>query len=226
MQRSIYLLMLSFFLFGCGGNDEDSSLMLDADAAIEDTSEAQEDTIPMGSFETDLPANGGSGRATCNINLTRIVEKRLANIILTLDVIGEGCDGMGRCENENMQDGELNFSGGIDGDKAFATMIANYEPPSESEDEELWMYNVIHKKSPFSSFEMLVDGEPFNVLTSDTKGAENFAKGPHVWDVQVDIEADMLQSNLAADQSVTGTQTLGKYSYNGPCEVFAKYMNP
>ncbi|MFT4581306.1 MAG: hypothetical protein ACI915_002068 [Gammaproteobacteria bacterium] len=45
-----------------------------------------------------------------------------------------------------------------------------------------------------------------------------------MWNIQIDVEADMLQSIDAGDQTAPGLQTRGEFSYAGPCEVFAKYM--
>lgn len=123
-----------------------------------------------------------------------------------------------------MRSGQINYSGGIDGDKPFATMILNYEPPSDSEEILLWMYNAYYKSAPYSRFDMRVDGEAFNALTSDMRDADDYSKGPHVWNTKIDIEADMLQSSDAGDQTSPGLQTRGKFSYEGPCEVYGKYI--
>lgn len=226
MTRTVWLLTFVFALHGCGADSEDSSTTVRQDSDDSQGFEADEEGIETGTLAVNLPGEHGSGKAMCSINITRIVEQRLANVILTLDVIGTGCDGMGNCDNPNMRSGELTYSGGIDGDQPFATMIFNYEPPSDSEEELLWMYNVLYNSAPFSRFEMRVDGELFNALTSDTRGAEDFSKGPHLWNTKIDIEADMLQSTDAGDQSLPGLQTRGDISYEGPCEVYAKYMQP
>lgn len=224
MTRTVWLLIFSFVLYGCGSDSEDASSKVQPDSDDSQWAEDAEDVVETGSLSINLPGEHGSGQAMCSLNITRAVEKRLASIILTLDVIGNGCDGMGNCSNPNMRSGQLNYSGGIDGDKPFGTMILNYEPPSDSEEELLWMYNAIYNSAPFSRFDMLVDGEPFNVLTSDTREADNYSKGPHFWDTKFDIEADMLQSTDAGDQSTPGLQTRGEFSYEGPCEIYAKYI--
>jgi len=224
MTRTLRLLIFGFMLSGCGSDSGDSSSTGQSGSDDSQWAEATEEVVETGSLSINLPGEHGSGKAMCSMNITRAVEKRLANIVLTLDVIGSGCDGMGNCSNPNMQSGQLNYSGGIDGDQPFATMILNYEPPSDSEEELLWMYNVIYNTAPFSRFDMLVDGESFNVLTSDTREADNFSKGPHIWNTKFDIEADMLQSTDAGDQSSPGLQTRGVFSYEGPCEIYAKYM--
>jgi hypothetical protein len=224
MTRIIWLAILSLTLYGCGGDSEDSS---SADWEDDDESEWAEDgdeTVETGSFAVNLPGDHGSGEAMCSLNLTRAVDKRLASIILTLDVIARGCDGMGNCSNPGMRSGEFNYSGGIDGDQPFATMILNYEPPTDSEEILLWMYNVLYKSAPTSRFDMHVDGESFNVLTSDIRDADDFSKGPHIWNTTFEIEADMLQSSDAGDQSSPGLQTVGEFSYEGPCEIYAQYI--
>lgn len=224
MTRSVWLLIFSFALYGCSSDSEDSSSM----AGQEDDwpeDEYEEETVETGSLSISLPGEHGSGQATCDLNLMRVVDKRLANVILTLDVIGKGCDGMGNCSNPDMRGGQMNYSGGIDGDKPFATMVLNYDPPSDSEEGVFWMYNVFLNASPFSRFEMWVDGEPFNALTSDTRGADDLFKGPHFWNAKIDIEADMLQTTDDDDQS-PGPQMRGTFSYEGPCEIYVKYMQP
>lgn len=226
MTRTVWVLILSFAFYGCGSDSEDAPSTVQSDSDDSQWLEDAEEAVETGSLSINLPGEHGSGRAMCSMNITRIVDKRLANVILTLDVFGKGCDGMGNCDNPNMQGGDLNYSGGIDGDQPFATMVLNYEPPSDSEEELMWMYNVIYNSAPFSRFDMWVDGEPFNALTSDTRGAEDFSKGPHVWNTKIDIEADMLQSTDAGDQSSPGLQTRGEFSYEGPCEIYAKYMQP
>ena len=224
MTRTIWLLILSFALYACGADSEDSSSIVQQDSDDSQWLEDAEEDVETGSLSINLPGEHGSGKAMCSMNITRIVDKRLANVILTLDVIGKGCDVFGNCDNPNMQRGDFNYSGGIDGDQPFTTMSLGYEPPSDSEEELLWMYNALYKSAPFSRFEMWVDGEPFNALTSDSRGAEDLSKGPHLWNMKIDIEADMLQSTDAGDQSSPGLQTRGEFSYEGPCEVYAKYM--
>lgn len=224
MTRTVWLLTLSFALHGCGADSEDSSSTVQPDSDDWQAFEAAEEDVETGSLAVDLPGEHGSGNAMCSMNITRVVDKRLANVILTLDVIGKGCDVFGNCDNPNMQSGEFNYSGGIDGDQPFATMILNYEPPSDSEEELLWMYNVLYNSAPLSRFEMWVDGEPFNALISDSRGAEDLSKSPHLWNTKINIEADMLQSTDAGDQSLPGLQTRGKFSYEGLCEVTVKYM--
>lgn len=226
MTRIAWLLIFGFALCGCGADNEDTSSTVQEDSDDSDWDEEYEDVIETGSFSVNLPGDHGSGKAACSINLTRIVEDRVASIILTLDVVGKGCDGMGHCDNPDMQGGEFTFSGGIEGDKPFATMILNYEPPGDSDEEPMWMYNVIFNETPFSRFEMSVDDKPFNVLTSDTRGAEDLSTGPHLWDTKIDIEIDMLRVSDEDDQSTPGLQTRGEFSYEGPCEVYAKYMGP
>ncbi len=224
MTRTVWLLTLGFALHGCGADSDDSSLTVQPDSDYSQVFEVDDEAVETGSLAVDLPGEHGSSKAMCSINITRIVDERLANVILTLDVLGKGCDVFGSCDNPNMQSGEFSYSGGIDGDQPFATMILNYEPPSDSEEEILWMYNVLYNSAPFSRFEMWVDGEPFNALTSDSRGAEDFSKGPHLWNTKIEIEADMLQSTDAGDQSLPGLQTLGTFSYEGLCEVSAKYV--
>lgn len=228
MTRFFWLLILvsGFTLYGCGSDSDDTSSDAQPDSDDAQWLDDAEDEVETGAFSINLPGEHGSGNAFCSVNITRMVEKRLANIVLTLDVIGKGCDGMGNCTNPNMQSGQLNYSGGIDGDQPFATMLLGYEPPGDSEEELLWMYNVLYNAAPFSRFDMWVDGESFNVLTSDTRGAEDFSTGPHVWNTKIAIEADMLRSTDADDPSLPGLQTRGELSYEGPCEVFAKYMQP
>lgn len=224
MTRIIWLAILSATLYGCGADNEDSSAAARADNDDSEWLEDEEETIETGSFSVNLPGEHGSGKATCSLNLTRVVDKRLANVILTLDPIATGCDGMGNCSNPDMQSGEFTYSGGIDGDKPFATMILNYEPPSDSDETLLWMYNAMYKSAPFSRFDMRVDGEAFNALTSDMRGADDWSEGPHSWNTKIEIEADMLQSSDAGDQSSPGLQTRGEFSYEGPCEIHGKYM--
>ena len=224
MSKTAWLTFLSLTLSGCGSESEDSSSM---DSPRHDDSEWLEDEVeaPLaGSFLVDLPGEHGSGMAACSINLTRAVNKRLASISLTLDVFGSGCDAMGNCSNPNMRSGQLNFSGGIDGDKPFGTMLLGYEPPSDSEEAILWMYNVLYKTTPFSRVDMRVDGDSFDVLTSDLRGADVFSKGPHVWNTQIEIEADMLKSSADSTPSTPGLQTRGEFAYEGPCEIYGKTM--
>lgn len=224
MARTFWLLIFSFALSGCGSDSDDTSFADESNSDDEQWMDAAEDAIETGSLSINLPGDHGSGAAMCSLNITRAVDKRLASIMLTLDVVGKGCDGMGNCDNPNMRSGQLNYNGGIDGDEPFGTMILNYEPPDDSGEEQLWMYNVIYNTSPTSSFEMWVDGEPFNVLTSDTRGAENYSTGPHLWNTKIDIEADMLRSTDADGPSTPGLQTRGEFSYEGICEIYAKYM--
>jgi len=224
MTRTVWLLIFSYALNGCGTESEDTSFTDQSDSDDQEWLEATDDVVETGSLSTNLPGEHGSGEAMCSINITRVVNKRLASINLTLDVVGEGCDAMGNCDNPNMRSGQLIYNGGIDGDQPFATMILNYEPPDDSEEELLWMYDVIYNTAPTSSFDMRVDGETFNVLTSDTRGAEDLSIGPHLWNTKIDIEADMLRSTDADNQSPPGLQTRGKFSYEGNCEIYAKVM--
>lgn len=222
MTKMTWLAILSLTLYGCGADSDDSSAATDNDDS--DWLEDEEDTIETGSFSVNLPGEHGSGKATCSLNLTRVVDQDLASLILTLDPIAKGCDGMGNCSNPNMQSGEFTYSGGIDGDKPFATMILNYEPPTDSDEALLWMYNVIYNTAPFSRFDMSVDGEAFNALTSDLRGADDWTNGPHVWNTKFEIEADMLQSSDAEDQASPGLQARGEFIYEGPCEIHGKLM--
>ena len=224
MKRIIWFASLSLAIYGCGADSEDSSSETWAGDDDSEWLEDEEETIETGSFSVNLPGEHGSGKATCSLNLTRIVDQRLANLILTLDPIATGCDGMGNCNNPNMRSGEFMYNGGIEGDKPFATMVLNYEPPTDSDETLLWMYNVIYNTTPFSRFDMSVDGEAFNALTSDMRGAVDWSDGPHVWNTKIEIEADMLQSSDSGDQSSPGLQTRGEFIYEGPCEVHGKYM--
>jgi len=226
MTRIIWFLSLSVALYGCGTDSEDSSSAADADNDDAFWVEDDLDDVETGSLTIKLPEERSSGEGLCSLNITRIPEERLASLILTLDVIGEGCDVAGYCDNPDMRNGQLTYSGGIDGDNEFATMVLNYEPPGDPEEEVMWMYNAIFKTEPFSRFEMSVDGEAFNVLTSDTRGAEDFSAGPHIWNTKIVIEADMLRSSEADSQTEPGLQTRGEISYEGLCEVSAKYMRP
>ena len=224
MTRTAWFAILGLMLHGCGAESDDSSPMVEAGSDESEWLEDEDETVEIGSFSVSLPEEQGPDSASCSINLTRAVGKRLANVILTLDVIGKGCDGMGNCSNPNMQSGVLNFSGGIDGDKPFATMILNYEPPSDDDETPMWMYNVIYNSAPFGRFDMKVENEAFNVLTSDWRDADDFSKGPHVWNTKIELEADMLQADIAENQSSPGLQTRGEFSYEGPCEIYGKYI--
>ena len=224
MTRSLWFLIFGITLASCGSDSADS---LSSDQQNNDDSqwlETDEEVVDTGSLSIDLPGEHGSGNGLCSMNIIRASNKSLASINLTLDVIGEGCDGMGNCSNPNMQSGQLMYSGGIDGEQAFATMVLNYEPPGDADEELLWMYNALYKSEPFSRFGMWVDGEPFNVLTSDAREAEDYAKGPHVWATRIEIEADMLRSSDTDDGMTPGLQTRGKISYEGHCEMHIKYM--
>ena len=224
MTRNICLFMFSTLLFGCGSNGDDAPMQGQPDDDESEWLDEADNGVISGALSMNLPGDHGSGEAMCMLNITRAVGKRLASVSITLDVVGKGCDGMGNCSNPDMRSGRLTYNGGIDGDQAFGTMILNYEPPGDSEDVRLWMYDVILNSDPFSRFSMWVDGEPFDVVSSDTRGAENFADGPHLWNTKFVIEADMLESTDDGDQSSPGTRMRGEFSYEGICEVFAKYM--
>ncbi len=108
-KRAAWLLLSSLLISGCG-SDASTSQDSSVDPILEDQLSAAEfdsagensEPLELGSISLNLPSAEGSGKALCNLSLTRIPEANLANVILTLDIVGAGCDGMGSCTNPNM----------------------------------------------------------------------------------------------------------------------------
>lgn len=228
MGRTLWLVILGIALLGCGTEKDDAPLTVDNDGDDTDWADYADDDIDdveTGAFSTNLPGEAGVSEALCDLIITRVVDQSMATIMLNLDVIGEGCDVTGRCDDPEKRNGDINYNGGIEADKPFATMVLGYEPPSDPKVQSMWMYNAVFKAEPYSRFEMQVDGEQFDILTSDIRGADNFATGPHVWRTRIDIEADMLKSGDDTDSASPKAQVLGKFSYEGNCEVSVKKLS-
>lgn len=221
MKIYVWMFALCLAVFGCGSDNEEAA----DDNWPNEEALANDEEAPEGTFGTmmiALPDDPGNGGGSCSLNITRITADRLANVIASFEVFAAGCDGMENCENPNMQRGDIMYSGGIDGDNPFATMSFNYRAPSATEDQKMWMYNAIFKTAPFSSFDMQVGGSPYNILTSDTRGAEDMLGGPHIWQTRIEIEADMLEAS--DESSGQGLQARGTFVYEGRCEVYIKVM--
>lgn len=221
MKIYVWMFALCLVAIGCGSDNEEVA----DDNWPNEEALANDEEAPEGNFGTmqiALPNDPGNGGGSCSLNITRITADRLANVIANLQVFAQGCDGMGNCENPNMQRGDMMYSGGIDGDNPFTTISFNYRVPSASEEHKMWMYDAIFNAEPFSRFEMQVDGSPYNILTSDTRGADNLLEGPHVWNTRLEIEADMVAAS--DEQSDKGEQARGTFVYEGLCEVYFKIM--
>lgn len=224
MKNLIWLCAFGLFLFGCkseGGEASDTYFDEEDEFALEEEAELAEAYI--GELTIDLPEDGGTYDAYCTINLIRVPEDQLASIILTFDIIGQGCDGIGNCEDDNMMDGRLSLSGGHEGANPFAMMSLGYEPPSNTEEENIWIYNVIFNSEPFNSFELWVDDQPFDLTTPEPGEAQS--PYPEVWNSRIELEADMIKSSESSDQSNPGLQARGKFVYEGPCEGTTKIMS-
>lgn len=72
MMRMFWLLILSLAFYGCGSDGEGSSSANQVDGDDEKWVDDADDAIQTGSLLIDLPGERGSGRATCNINLTEL----------------------------------------------------------------------------------------------------------------------------------------------------------
>ncbi len=229
MNRTAFLMISVLVLYGCGGDagDRPDDAMADSDDAdwVDDMQDEDIDDVETGAFSVDLPGEAGPTDALCSLIITRFPENALASVMLTLDVIGEGCDVTSRCDDPNKQNGDINYSGGIDGENPFSTAVVGYEPPGDPEVQSMWMFNAVYKEQPFSRFDLRVDGEPFDIRESDVRGADDFAKGPHVWNTEIVIEADMLKSTADDGPNETPVQARGTFTYKGGCEVVAKSMS-
>ena len=220
MIKYTWLLALSLLVMGCASEGGEPSL---SDEWPVDTELAEVEDNPEGNFgtlEITLPDDPGNGGASCSISIIRMPANRTANVMIAMAVFGKGCDGMGNCENPDMQRGDIMYSGGVEGNKPVQTMSMKYQSPSPTSNEKTWIYNAVFKANPFNSFELQVDESPFDILTSDSKGADNILGAPHVWDARFKIEADMLEASNP-DQ---GVEARGTFTYEGLCEVSIKNM--
>lgn len=180
----IAIALIGAMLSACGGEsepavDSDAGDAL-VDAALADDVETTEsfDDLPFGEFTTSLTAAEGSGKALCDAVITRILSDELANITISLSVIGESCDPTGLCESDDDRNGDFSYTGGVVSDEEPATMTLGYEPPGMTGRDVLWMYDTVLNPSPSSRFELLVDGDAYDIQSDDLQGIDDLGSGP------------------------------------------------
>lgn len=230
MKLIVIVVMLAFGLTACGApSDKENSANSPAFTAeamgdeADDTEVADEPESKdpeYGYLVVDLPDYENRGDAYCSIQISRVKEQPSANVIVQFSVEGITRPQTGEHpDSEQWSSGEFTFHGSLDSTNSFTTISADYEPPSRFDEpmKEGWFFDAA---SPDGSFALRVDGELFNILASDARGADVFANAPHLWQSTLDLEANLLNPRESGQE----VKARAKVHYEGLCTVSVQYI--
>ena len=230
MKLVVVLAILAFGLTACGAPSNSEKSTNEATASAEAMGDEADDTEladepegkdpEYGYLVIDLPDYENRGDAYCSVQISRVKEQRMANVIVQLSVEGITRPQSGEHPDaDQWSSGDFTFHGSLDSANAFTTISAGYEPPSRFDEPmmEGWFFDAA---SPDGSFALRVDGELFDIFASDTRGADNFANAPHLWQSTLDLEANLFNPRECGQE----VKARAKVRYEGLCTVSVQYI--
>ena len=215
-RRTLIPAIAAIGLAACGGADEpdaDADLAYDEDASEYDyEDDSLGDDEELGSLSVDVAGDVRETQGYCSLAITRMEAEAVATVAANLTVQG----------NDDQSDfGELNIAWGTDPENGTVPMGINYEPPVPDDSEEYdlgWVYDAENPGT--ASFALSVDGENFDVVGGDPRGADDARGAPHLWQSTLVVSANLV--NPRDDGQANRGE--GKFKYDGLCTVSVRVL--
>lgn len=203
MKHSFWILAILIGLSGCGDSQPDEVVDLE-----EDWDDVESE---LGAVGITLAGERHETNGFCSLHMTRLPSSNAATISASLSV--GAFTGVVDADSEF---GELSVNWGADAENGSVPMAISYEPPNsdgDDSDDLAWVYDSSSNVTP--SFELTVDGAPYDFAVGNAEQAHSFGNIPSLWSITLAVSVGLVNPRDGAE-SIRGQ---GDFTYAGLCSV-------